>query len=154
VSAFGDSVLLGATNALRARVSVATIDSVEGRQAYATLRDVQAAASRGTLYPYVVIHTGNNGIISGDQLRSTLSALASRQRVVLINDRVYRDWEGANNATIRSVGSEFRNVTVLDWYGISNSHPDWFYRDGLHLTSVGAANYAALIVNALTRSGG
>jgi peptidoglycan/LPS O-acetylase OafA/YrhL len=153
VSAFGDSVLLGASNALRARVSVATIDSVEGRQAYTTLQDVVYAANRGTLYPYVVIHTGNNGIISGDQLRATLTKLASRKRVVLINDRVYRDWEGANNDTIRSVGSQFRNVTVLDWYAIASGHPGWFYRDGLHLTPVGAANYSDLVVRALTQPG-
>ncbi len=148
VSAFGDSVLLGASGALRGQVRSVTVDSVEGRQAYSTLGDVQARAAAGTLAPYVVVHTGNNGVISPDQLRATLKALGSRTRVVLLTDRVPRDWQDGNNSTIRAIGGEFRNVTVLDWNAVSAGHSEWFYRDGLHLTPTGAGYYAAAIVQA------
>jgi hypothetical protein len=150
VSAFGDSVLLGASTEIQQRTRVAVIDSVEGRQAYRVLQDVQRAARQGRLQRYVIIHTGNNGVISASQLRSTLSMLRG-QRVALVTDRVYRDWQDVNNGTIRSVGSEFKNVRVVDWYAISAGHLDWFDRDGLHLTAVGATNYANIVLGALSK---
>jgi peptidoglycan/LPS O-acetylase OafA/YrhL len=149
VSAFGDSVLLGASDALRRTTGRLALDAVEGRQPYQVLDDVLARAAHGTLAPRVLIHTGNNGIISAGQLRSTLAALRDRTRVVLVTDRVPREWQDLNNATIRSVGRQFRNVRVLDWYAASSGRAGWLYSDGLHLTPAGAQAYARLIGAAL-----
>lgn len=148
VSAFGDSVMLGAQATLTAAFSRCDLHAVEGRQPYATLQDVRAAHGAGRLAPVVAIHTGNNGIIRADDLRSTLRLLADRQRVVLLTDRVPMDWQTPNNATIKSVAKGFGNVVVLDWYASSNSNRAWFYGDGLHLRPAGAASYARLIAQA------
>jgi peptidoglycan/LPS O-acetylase OafA/YrhL len=151
VSAFGDSVLLGGRTALGSVTSRLDMDAVVGRQPYEVLDDVVARAAHGTLQPDVVIHTGNNGIISPDQLRSTLTALRDRHRVVLLTDRVARDWQDPNNATITSVGKAFRNVVVLDWYARSAGNHAWLGSDGLHLTTAGARAYARLVRAALTQ---
>jgi peptidoglycan/LPS O-acetylase OafA/YrhL len=148
VSAFGDSVMLGAQATLAAEFSRCDLHAVEGRQPYATLQDVRAAHGAGRLAPVVAIHTGNNGVIRADDLRSTLRLLTDRQRVVLLTDRVSMDWRAPNNLTIKSVAREFGNVVVLDWYARSNGDRSWFYGDGLHLRPVGAANYAKLIAQA------
>ena len=151
ISAFGDSVLLGAERALRTVARRLDVDAVEGRQPYEVFDDVLARAQAGTLEPDVVVHAGNNGIISPDQLREVLHALRDRTRVVLVNDRVPRDWQDINNATLSAVAKDFTNVRLLDWYSLSAGKPGWFYSDGLHVTPAGAAQYARLIRAALAR---
>jgi peptidoglycan/LPS O-acetylase OafA/YrhL len=150
ISAFGDSVLLGAQSALRAIARRLDVDAVEGRQPYEVLDDVLARARARTLEPYVVVHTGNNGIISPDQLRATLRALHDCTRVVLVNDRVPREWQDPNNATLASVAKGFVNVRLVDWYALSSGKHGWLYSDGLHLTPAGTTAYARLIDRALT----
>jgi hypothetical protein len=151
ISAFGDSVLLGAQEALRGIARRLDVDAVEGRQPYEVLDDVLAHAKDGTLEPDVVIHAGNNGIISPDQLRATLQALHDRARIVLLNDRVARDWQDPNNATLAEVSKAFPNVVLVDWHGLSAGKHAWLFTDGLHLTPIGARAYAHLIRSALTR---
>ncbi|MCW2538735.1 MAG: peptidoglycan-N-acetylmuramate O-acetyltransferase [Frankiales bacterium] len=149
VSAFGDSVMLGAQPELLQTLgrdgSGCRVSAVEGRQPYVTLDQVRALHSAGGLSPIVAIHTGNNGIISPADLASTLSQLKDRARVVLLTDRVPRDWQAPNNATIRQVARRFQNTVVLDWYAQSNGHRTWFYDDGLHLRPAGADQYAKLV---------
>jgi peptidoglycan/LPS O-acetylase OafA/YrhL len=148
LSAFGDSVLLGAAPALVKLDGKASVDAVEGRQAYVVLDDVVSQHQKGQLGPVVVIHTGNNGVIKPAQLASVLAELADRRRVVLLTDKVPRDWQDPNNATLTAVAGQFANVRVVDWLTISSAHPEWFYADGLHLKPNGAAAYAQLIMSA------
>jgi peptidoglycan/LPS O-acetylase OafA/YrhL len=149
LSAFGDSVLLGAGPALTARTRHLDLDAVEGRQADDVLDDVTRDAHKGTLAPDVLIHVGDNGIISPDQLNSTLHALSGASRVVLMTVRVPREWQDPNNSIIRSVGKRFDNVTVVDWHGEAGHSHKWLYPDGLHLTTTGAVAYARIVLAAL-----
>ncbi|HEY2272492.1 MAG TPA: acyltransferase family protein [Jatrophihabitantaceae bacterium] len=151
LSAFGDSVLLGAGPVLRDHTRL-EFDAVEGRQAFDVLNDIARDAQRGTLAQNILIHIGNNGIISPSQLADVLQSLAKYRRVVLLTDRVSRDWQDPNNQTIHSVAAHFANVQIVDWYAISARHSDWLYSDGLHLTSTGAAHYTALVMAAIERA--
>lgn len=150
ITAYGDSVMLGAQPAINADFPHSQVHAVEGRQPYVTLQEVRADQAAHALSPVVVIHTGNNGIIRPSDLSDTLTALKDRQRVVLLTDRVPRDWQGPNNDTIKRVGHQFANVVVLDWYSVSNGNSAWFYEDGLHLRPPGAAGYAARLLAAAT----
>jgi lysophospholipase L1-like esterase len=145
VSAFGDSVMLGAAPALYSAVPHTTVYAVEGRQARAVFADVAARRKARTLGAVVVIHAGDNGIISADDLRATLRSLADRRRVIVLTDKVPRDWQGPNNQTLSRVVPGFRNAVLIDWYARSAHHSDWFYNDGLHLRPPGARAYAAMI---------
>jgi hypothetical protein len=149
LSAFGDSVLLGARSELAARTRHLDLDAVVGRQAFDVLDDVAADARANTLRDDVLIHTGDNGIISPAQLESTLDALRDRSRVLLFTVHVARDWQDPNNATIRSVAKHFGNVVVVDWHKIAGAHHGWLSRDGLHLTDAGASAYARLVISEL-----
>ncbi len=150
ISAFGDSVLLGASPVLRRHARGFYLDAVEGRQAYLVLDDVLRDARQHRLEPYVVLHVGNNGIISPAQLGQTLAAMSAQRRVVVLTDRVARDWQDPNNHTVRNVAPRYRNVRVLDWFAASAGHSKWLARDGLHLTRPGAVAYVRLVVHALT----
>lgn len=149
LSAFGDSVMLGAGSELQERTSVLKLDSVEGRQPNEILDDVMDADQAGTLEPNVVIDAGNNGIISPDQLRATLEAITPQHTVLLFNVRVDRPWQDPNNQTIHSVAPGIPHVTIVDWYSIAGQHPSWFWSDGLHLTPAGGVGFARVVMNAL-----
>jgi peptidoglycan/LPS O-acetylase OafA/YrhL len=145
LSAFGDSVLLGAAPALRRWDPRASFDAVEGAQPTTILDDIARASGRHQLHRVVLIHIGNNGIIDPDQLSAVLQTLPDRARVVILTDRVPRDWEAVNNRTIERVAARFPNAAVIDWHRIAGQHPDWLYGDGIHLDPAGAAGYARLV---------
>jgi peptidoglycan/LPS O-acetylase OafA/YrhL len=149
VSAFGDSVMLGASSELSADIAHLTVSAIEGRQARDVFADIADQHRGGTLGTCVVIHTGNNGIISPDDLSSTLDSLRDRKRVVVLTDRVPRDWQDPNNDILHGTVSRFSNAVLVDWYGLSKHHKDWFYEDGLHLRPDGAQAYAAAVAAAL-----
>ena len=153
ISAFGDSVMLGARASLDRRFPGGMLDAVEGRQPDPILHDVEQDAAAGTLSPLVVIGVGDNGLIDPVALRHALACLRDVERVVVVNNRVGRAWEAPNNRTIANVVPQFRNVTLLDWHAVSASHPSWFYDDGIHLAPSGAVAYARLIAAAARRAG-
>jgi hypothetical protein len=148
ISAFGDSVMLGAREYLNERFPGGTMDAIEGRQPDPILADIEQDAAAGKLNPLVIIGVGDNGLITPDVLRQTLHALRGVPRVIVLNNRVGRYWESSNNHTIASIVPDYRNVRLLDWHAVSASHPSWFYDDGIHLTSTGAIAYTRLIVAA------
>ena len=70
-------------------------------------------------------------------------------RVVVLNVRVARPWEGRNNAML---GQEIRNypyAVLVDWHAASADHPEYFWKDGVHLRPAGARVYASLIAAAV-----
>jgi hypothetical protein len=149
LSAFGDSVLLGASKAVRGVVGSMSLNAVVGRQAWDTLDDVTAAHRAKKLAPVVLIHTGNNGVIAPQQLASTLAGLKDRTKVVLVNDHVDRTWQGPNNKAIAAVDGKYPNVVILDWNAAAVKNPGWFGPDGIHVNGAGAKAYAGLVAAAL-----
>jgi hypothetical protein len=148
ISAFGDSVLLGAAPAIQGSTARFDLDAVVGIQANKVLDAIMAARNSGALAPIVLLHIGNNGVISPSQLTNTLAALADRSRVILINDKLARDWQDPNNDTLGSVAPQFANVVLINWNAISTPHPEWFVQDGIHLNNDGRAAYASLVLDA------
>jgi hypothetical protein len=151
ISAFGDSVMLGARSSLDRRFPGGTLDAIEGRQPDPILQDIEQDAAADKLNPIVVIGVGDNGLIDPDSLWHTLGRLRDIERVIVVNNRVGRYWEHANNQTIARVVPHFGNATILDWHSVSGPHPSWFYDDGIHLTPDGAVAYARLIAAAARR---
>jgi hypothetical protein len=151
VSAFGDSVLLGARHALGQVFPGGSVDAIESRQPGPILADVQAAARRGSLEPLVVLHLGNNGLIDPAALQRTMQMLSSARVALVLNDHIDpydRSWQKPNNATIDSVVSRVANAKVVDWNRLAGSHRGWLYPDDLHLRPAGASAYADLIATA------
>jgi hypothetical protein len=142
--------MLGAAPQLRATIAHVSVSAVEGRQARDVFADIAQHQVAGTLGACVVIHTGDNGIIAPADLSRALASLHDRSRVVVLTDRVARDWQGPNNDTLHAVVPRFPNAVLVDWYGIANPHRDWFYRDGLHLRPPGQRAYAEAVAAALS----
>jgi lysophospholipase L1-like esterase len=144
VTAFGDSVLLGASRALEQTFNVDLYARV-AEQAADLGRVISTQAANGGVRDTVVVHVGNNGIITEEQLRGMLGALSGAERVVLVTVRVPRPWMDPNNALFERVAADYRNVTLADWAAESAEHRDFMVSDGVHLTSKGAAAYTRLI---------
>jgi peptidoglycan/LPS O-acetylase OafA/YrhL len=145
ITAFGDSVLIGAERTMEDDTFKVDLYAGIGRQAGGVESSIRTVAAAGDLRPRVLIHVGTNGNLTEDELDGMLDAVTGAQRVVLTTIRVPRPWQDRNNEVITKVAATYPNVVVADWHGTSEGHRDWFVTDGVHLTATGAKNYNALI---------
>lgn len=135
--------MLGAKSQLAAKgVAVYAQVSYQFRSAGSLVSSLRA---QGALGSTVLIHLGTNGPWNTATCDSVMAKLAG-VRVVFMNVKVPKPWEGASNAAISSCARR-HGAPVLDWRGYSSPHPDWFYADGIHLRPAGAAGYASLVAS-------
>ena len=145
VTAIGDSVMLGAASALEAQIQGIEVDAAISRQTSVAIDMLRARASAGDLGDVVIVHMGNNGTFTSAQFDAMMDVLGSVQRVVFVNVKVPRAWEGTNDAVLADGVLRYTNAVLVDWRGASVEHPDFFWDDGIHLRPTGAAAYAAMI---------
>lgn len=152
ISAYGDSVLLGAAPALKEDFGSVDLHAVEGVQARKVLDEVDSDHDTGHQASTVLLHIGDNGAINADQLAGTLDKLRDRRRVVLFTVYVDRDWQDANNQLLSSMPGKYPNVRLVDWHAFAGSHTDLLYGDGIHLRPSAFQSYAHLVAGAATAS--
>ena len=145
--AIGDSVMLGAVNALR-KQGVDVIDAKKNRQAPTGI-DIIRERGR-TLPTNVVFHLGTNGTFPSTLCRDILRAVGRERRVFILTLAVPRKWEAPNNARIRRCAQTHADrVTLIDWHRAVSQRGEWVAGDGVHLRPLGANGYARLIAKAV-----
>ncbi|MBI1886000.1 MAG: acetyltransferase [Chloroflexi bacterium] len=149
VTALGDSVMLGSADQLAQTIQGVSIDAEVGRQASSFIELLGALKANGYLAKRVVLHVGNNGVITESEFDEMMSILADVPQVVFVNVKVPREWEGPNNAVLAEGVKRYPNAVLIDWYGASVDHPEFFWDDGIHLRPEGGLLYANLIAAAL-----
>ena len=145
VTAIGDSVMLGGANTLAATVGNIEVDAAVGRQVSAAIDLLWSYRDAGRLGEVVVVHMGNNGTFSSGQFDQIMEVLAGVRRVVFVNLKVPRSWEGSNNNVLAEGVARYSNATLVDWHTAGVDRPDFFWDDGIHLRPEGAQYYAQLI---------
>jgi peptidoglycan/LPS O-acetylase OafA/YrhL len=151
VFALGDSVMLGSAKKLSAQGLV--VDAVKSRQVREGLQVINYYTSIGQLGDNVVIHLGTNGSTTTETFHQLIEPMAAVPRVVVLTVRVPgRPYQEANNAIINALPARFPNVTVVDWFSLSEDKKSWFAGDGIHLNGVGQDAYVAAILAALGRT--
>jgi peptidoglycan/LPS O-acetylase OafA/YrhL len=151
VFAMGDSVMLGSAKKLSAQGIV--VDAVKSRQVREGLQVVNYYTSIGQLGDNVVIHLGTNGSTTTETFHQLIEPMAAVARVVVLTVRVPgRPYQEANNAIINALPARFPNVTVVDWFRLSEDKKSWFAGDGIHLNGVGQDAYVSAILSALGRT--
>jgi peptidoglycan/LPS O-acetylase OafA/YrhL len=148
VYAIGDSVMLGAVGTLDSALGDIDVDAKVGRQLGEALPLLRERIARGVLSDIVVIHLGNNGPFRAAELTELLDLLREVPRVVLVNLKLPRSYEGRNNELLAAAAAEPR-VRVVDWRKAGFAGGGAFGRDGIHLTPAGAKLYAARIAAAV-----
>jgi peptidoglycan/LPS O-acetylase OafA/YrhL len=147
VTAIGDSVMLGAVDALQQDIPrLTTIDARGSRQipeATSVLRQLRASGKLGGV---VIFHIGDNGAVTGEEFDEVMKVLSNTKLVLVVNTTVADGYQWApNNKVLADSVARYPDRAVLvDWHARSAGHPEYFW-DGLHLTPRGANAYARLI---------
>src|SRR5690606_26204188 len=111
--AVGDSVMLGAAPSLQHVFPLGTVDAVVGRAPMAGLALLQGRG--GDLGDVVVVHLGNNGMFLDDQFDQIMSTLSGVKRVIVVNVKLPRRYEGEVNAHIAERIGNYPNARLADW---------------------------------------
>ncbi|MBQ8994871.1 MAG: acyltransferase [Oscillospiraceae bacterium] len=146
VTGIGDSVMLGAIRNLYETFPNGDFDAQQNRSHYPVMTIARDRNADGTLGNPVIIGIGTNNTLPIEDLRTIVSLCGERDIFWITTTN---DWQFKNNDTIRSLGEEFENVTVIDWEERSKEHGEFFYSDGIHLTTEGRRAYADLILNSI-----
>ena len=155
VSGVGDSIMVGATDELRAAIAAATgaplaVDARVGRPFGEGVGVVARLVAAGEIGDVVVVHLGTNGPIDEAVVRALLDQLGTARRVLLVNVRAPVPWEASVNETLAAVGPTYPNVRLVDWHAAGDGHDELFVSDGIHLRPQGNRVYAELLTAAIT----
>ena len=127
----------------------ANVEAEVARQWNEAPRILTDLKSRGLLGEAIVIHLGSNGVIDEDLIANTFEILADAELVVVLNARVPKPWEGRVNGVLDNAIPLYENAVLVDWRSASNDFPEYFARDGVHLTKLGSQVYLDRIIEAL-----
>jgi peptidoglycan/LPS O-acetylase OafA/YrhL len=147
----GDSVMLGAKVGLEKAVEDALVDGTVSRQMRHVPAVVTQYRTEGLLGEVAVVHLGTNGPFSAAHFDDAMISLADADRVYFVNASVPRRYEGDINDTLVAGVERWDQAFLIDWHSAAKDHPEYFVKDGVHLTSAGVAAYADLIVGAINR---
>jgi len=147
----GDSVAAGAEDAFYETFPYGRIDAVVARNIWESpYPDYRDAGQAGD---YLVICLGtNNAVVDWQIDDELLNSVDESTHVFMVNTRNTMDWMESTNETIARTPERHPNVTVIDWFGASAGHDEYFAGDGTHLTDEGAHAYIALIKDAIEQS--
>jgi hypothetical protein len=159
VSAIGDSVMVGAVEALQQEIpNLGLLNAQGSRQPQAAIDLLKQWQTAGYLGDAVVVHIGNNGPFSPEQFDEMMGALAGVPKVLIVTLTVppgVEDPVAASNNTILIEGAQrYPNTVVVDWHAASANHPEYFGGDNTHLSLQGAQAYAELIASHLDQPEG
>ncbi|MGW3797548.1 acyltransferase family protein [Dermacoccus nishinomiyaensis] len=148
ISVWGDSVPASvARNQLPHAYRAVDNHAAKSQQANAVLEQVMAAAKAGTIRSDVVLlHTGDNGVVPQEMLAKTLDALKD-ERVVLVLPKTTLGTQKQALHAIREAAKGRPWVHLVDWYGASKDHPEYFI-DGVHPTLAAMPVYISLVQKA------
>jgi hypothetical protein len=149
VTAIGDSVMLGAAAWLAGNIPNLDLDSQVGRQASAAIALLQERLDQGQLGQIVLVHIGNNGTLTDGQFEQLMSIAGPQRQVIFLNTQVPRAWQDGNNAVLSAGAQRHANMTLVDWHGVTQDHPELFAKDRIHLNGAGAELYTRLVVEAV-----
>lgn len=146
ITVIGDSVVIGAAEEMEARLGAGLyINATIGRLPGQIPDLLHERRDAGQLGDIVVIHTGNNGFVIEEEFDLIMDEIKDVPVVIWINVRVPRQWEGPSNEEIAASVARYPNAVLIDWYGVSEGHPEYLKEDGIHPTLEGRAIFASLV---------
>ena len=146
ITGIGDSVMLGAVNGLYKRFPNGYFDGKVSRTDCDAISLINSIDSRGKLYDIVIFNLGTNGSCTKN-VPKIIDRLSDKKIYWLT---VVNDYQVPNVAKkIYEFPNLYSNVSLIDWKNISAGHTEYFYKDGIHLTSSGIKGYVDAIFNKL-----
>lgn len=125
------------------------MDAATSRQLTVGQEVYQYYSDQNLVGEHIVVALGTNGVLTEDQLEEFLTLVGADKKVYLLTIRTPNTWETSVNDAITTVAANHENVTLIDWYGASANHDEYFDGDGTHLTEVGVQAFIGLIHDAV-----
>lgn len=146
----GDSVSVRAIPYFQETFPYGAIDAAVNRQ-LPTGSEVYATYAQQDIVGNVVVFAlGTNGAASDEQIDELMAAVGPDKQTFFINTRSPQPWVDDTNGALASAPERYQNAHVIDWYGASAGHDEYFDGDGTHLTEEGAQAYINLIYEAIS----
>ena len=144
----GDSVPLGAELQFNEMFPYGHMDAEVSRSIYAGRGILESLWDQGIDGDIVVWALGNNGVCYEEELRDLIEMCGER-RVYLVTARVPLALQDMNNELFYEIAAQYDNCDVIDWYGWSAGHDEYFWDDGTHLRPEGADAYCLMLREAV-----
>lgn len=155
ITAIGDSVMVGASDALQELAPKTYVDAQVGRQASSGAAVIKSLAKKGKLQSIVVINLGTNGTISAQSAKEICAAVGTHRQLYWITPHIpTKTWQSTVVKQIKQVAKDHSNVHVIDWQAQSKDHRQWFGKDQVHMNATGDAQYARLIMTTILKEEG
>lgn len=147
VDVLGDSMVVGASHALRYYLPQIRMDAKSNRRWSAAPELVAARGS--SLRRAVVLGFGTNAGTDEDAVRRTLDAIGPTRMVVLVTLHGPFSRITADNAALREVAKGRDNVVLADWDAVLAGTNGQLQPDGIHPSLKGSHLYAKTVRAAL-----
>lgn len=146
IAAFGDSIMLGASNSLYELFPNIYIDAKVSRMAWSIFEPLEELVLQKKLGEPIVIHLGSNGDSSENTKNALMKLIGEREVfwLTVTNDKIVK-----MNSRLKDYAKKFPNLHIIDWENFSKGHADFFAPDRLHLGKNGQAAYAKFIFDSL-----
>lgn len=143
IDAYGDSMMVGSVPALKYYFPGIRIDAKSNRRWSSGYRAV--LASRTDIRRAVVLSFGTNAGVTEADVRATLDRLGSHRMIVLVNVHLNSTRASSDNAALKRVAADYRNVVVADWSARVRTERTLLQSDGIHPSMTGQHAYAAVV---------
>jgi len=148
ITGVGDSVLLGAVDALYKKFPNSYFDAEVSRSIWAAKEILVELKSKSLLGDTVVINLGANGDCSESCKKAIIEECENR-KVFWIN--VTNDKDVHINEKLANLETLYDNLYIIDWAEESKDHKEYFYADGIHLNPTGQKAYTNVIYENIYR---
>lgn len=151
VLVIGDSVTLGAKQAIESTIAKSFVDAKENRGIESARSLITNYAATGKLPAIIVISLATNQRTITEQiLQDIVNVSGKNHKFILVTAYAGplqpRD---SQNAALKDYASKHDNVYVADWWAVSHDNWSLMYADHIHLNPAGRTAYANLLSNVI-----
>lgn len=141
----GDSVSVRAIPYFEEAFPYGVIDAAVNRQIWVGEEVFNYYNDMDIVGDVVVFALGTNGPATDEQLDALIEAAGPDRQIYFVTTRSPQAWVGETNDALWRAQANHDNVTVIDWYSLSEGNWQWFEGDGTHLNEEGAQAYIDII---------
>ncbi len=147
----GDSVTLGAKQALESIIPGSYVDAKESRSIITATGIIAGYSAKGKLPNTIVISLVTNEYNITDSLLQSIINTAGKDKTFILvtayaGPQQPRDKQ---NAVLKKYAEKHDNVYIADWWEIAHNNWSLMYADHIHLNPEGRITYANLIYNTI-----
>ena len=142
----GDSVMLGAANALYKTFPNGYFDGKVNRTTWQARDILLDLINKGILGDVIIFNLGTNGDCSNTCWKQLMQTVGNRQ-VFWVN-ATNPDYD-TFNPSLEKKALEYSNIHIVDWVSVAEGHPEYLASDRVHVGGVGARVYSQTIYDTI-----